>query len=128
MRELLERANAANPQFRPICGFQPAFEADANMMQIVTAEATEADEFDLLYENKEVDVYIIQTQRRNGRIKLYDIKLIGDLRGYEEWLVVEGLIAVSHISQFNSQLKRGKIKLIEAMRDIWGVELQKKGA
>ena len=113
MRELLECANAAKPQFRPICGFQPAFEADANMMQIVTAEVMEADEFDLLYENEEVDVYIIQTQRRNGRIKLFDVKLIGDLRGYEEWLVVEGLIAVSHISQFNSQLKRGKIKLIE---------------
>jgi len=127
LRELLERANVENPQFRPICGFQAAFEADASMLSIVTAEAIDADEFDMIYSGKEVEVYLIQTQRTNGKIKLFDVKFIGDLIGYEEWIVVQGLIAVTRLDQLSSQYRQAKMMLIKAMEDIWGVNL-KKGA
>lgn len=127
LRELLERANAMNPQFRPICGFQPAFEADATGLGVITSDAVEADEFELIYHNEEVDVYYIQTQRTHGKVKLFDVKFIGDLIGYEEWLVVQGLIAVNRIDQLQAQYRVGKKMLVKAMQDIWGVEF-KKGA
>ena len=128
MRELLEKANAQNPQFKPICGFQPVFEANAESLQIIMQDSANADHFDLLYSGKGVDIFQLDTLVSPGKIRLYDIKLISGLTGYEEWLVVQGLIAACRDDQLSPQIKRAKIALIRAISDIWGIDLMKKEA
>ena len=128
MREWLQIANVANPQAQKVCGFQPPFLADFETIQAVMQGVAAADDFDLIYDNKEVMVYQYVNRLHAGRIRTYDIKFIGDLVGYESWLVVQGLIAVNREEQIQYQVKQAKRMLIQAMKDIWGVVLQKKGA
>lgn len=128
MREWLQIANVANPQAQKVCGFQAPFLADFETIQAVMQGAAAADDFDLIYDNKEVMVYQYVNRLHAGRIQTYDIKFIGDLVGYESWLVVQGLIAVNREDQIQYQVKQAKRMLIQAMKDIWGVDLQKKGA
>lgn len=131
LRELLEQANAENPQFKPIWGFQPAFEVGAESLAIITAGLAEFDEFSQIYDGKEVNVYFAQTLRCGHSprdIKMYDIKIIGELKDYESWIVVQGLILVNRVSQLGTFVKQGKKMLIKAMDDIWSVNVMKKGA
>ena len=58
MREWLVKVNGTNPQFRPVCGFQPVYEADAGKMNILLSEAVQADHFDILYASPQVEVYL----------------------------------------------------------------------
>lgn len=128
IRELMEKANAMNPQFRPICGFQPAFDVDADGLQIVLADSSKSDHFDLIYATKEVEIYQLDTLVSPGRIRLYDTKLIAGLIGYESWIIVQGLLAVNREDQLAWQLKRAKRELIQAIDKIWGIDLMKKEA
>lgn len=123
MLDWLKRANGLNPHFRKVCGFQPPFAADSQMMAEITQETMRADAFDLLYASKEVEVYGFRILRRNGRLKLYDIRFIAALLGYEAWLVVAGLLAVNRDSQLDYQIKAAKKALIQAVNDQWGVDM-----
>lgn len=133
MREWLMQANAMNPQFRPICGFQPPYEADFEAMQVILRDCIAADDLRMIFENEEVVVYqyvnqVNKLKLAQPRIRLYDIKFIAALIGYETWLIVSGLIAVNRDDQVYYQVKQAKKKLLQAMNDIWGVEVKKKGA
>ena len=127
MREWLKTANAMNPQARMVCGFQPPFEADYDMMLGVLKGVGTADSFELIFDTDELTVFQYVNRLNPGRIRMYDIKYIADLTDYESWLVVQGLIAVNRDDQILYQVKRAKRMLIQAIRDIWGIELQKKG-
>lgn len=126
MIDWLKRANGMNPAFRKVCGFQPPFAADSQMMAEITQETARADAFDLLYSSKEVEIYGFRILRRNGRIKLYDIRFMASLLGYEAWLIVAGLIAVNKDSQLNNQIREAKRSLIKAIDDQWGIDLMLK--
>lgn len=127
MREFLLEANAGNPQARMICGFQPAFECNADQLTDILQFSQVSDQFDLLFVNDEVEVYQVKRIRRNGQVKMHDIKFIAALNGYESWIVVQGLIAFNHDKQAKTQIRHAKKMLIKAMSDIWDVTV-KKGA
>jgi hypothetical protein len=128
MRELLQKANAMNPQFRPICGFQPAFKADADMLTVIMQDSFNSDHFDMVYTGKGVDVFQLDTLVSPNKIRMYDVKLIAARWGKEEWIVVQGLIAAYKDEQVVSQIKRAKIQLIKAINVNWGIDLMKKEA
>ena len=128
MREWLLQANAMNPQLHMVCGFQPPFEADADAMAVITARTAAADDFTMIYQTPEVEVYRLQTLVRPTGVMLYDLKFIAALVGYESWIISQGLIAVNRISQLDWQVKRAKRRLVESINDIWGIDLRKKGA
>lgn len=124
MREWLVKVNGTNPQFRPVCGFQPVYEADAGKMNILLSEAVQADHFDMLYASDQVEVYAMHILRRTDPIRFHDVRYIASLVGYEEWLVSAGLIAVNRDSQLNPQLRRAKRDLARAINDIWGIDVR----
>lgn len=128
MREWLEKANAMNPQAKLVCGFQPAFLADYKAINIILSDSMTADEFDLVYETDAIAVYQYANQFKYRPFMLFDIKYIADLVGFESWIVVQGLIAATHADHVIRQANDAKRMLIKAIWDIWGIDLQKKGA
>lgn len=126
MRKWLELANGLNPQFRPICGFQPVFEADADMMNTILQEVQTADYFDILYTSPQVEVYSLCVLRKDGFIRFHDIRFIASLVGQEEWLVIAGLIAVNRDSQLKPQVKMAKKKLVKAINRKWHIDIRLK--
>lgn len=128
MREWLNKANSMNSQAKSVCGFQGPYEADFDAMQVILAESISADEFSQIYEGDEVNVYEYVKQRKSKPFKLYGIKYIASLIGYEAFLVVSGLIAVNRDEQLYPQVKRAKKALLRAVADIWGIAIRKKEA
>lgn len=127
MREMLLQANAGNLEARMVCGFQPAFETNfEGIVNVTTGSWESADIYDLLYDNGEVEVYLIQTMKKYKPM-LYEVKLVAHLANYESWIVVQGLIAVSKKELLQLQMNIGKRMLLHAISDIWGIQL-KKGA
>lgn len=124
---LMKESNAQNPQFRPVCGFQSPFIANAQMLEIITADAKTADTFDMIYDGNAVEVYRIFTQKRTAHIKMFDIKFIAVKKGYDEWLVCQGLIAVSDISKVYLHERQGKKMLIASIYSHWNIDLRRRG-
>lgn len=125
---LMKEANVQNPQFRPVCGFQAPFIASSRTLEIVTACANTADAFDMIYDGDAVEVYRIFTQKRNSHVKLFDIKFIAVRKGYEEWLVCQGLIAVSDASKVYLYERQGKKMLIDSIYSHWNIDLRRRKA
>lgn len=123
----MKESNVQNPQFRPVCGFQLPFIANAQMLEIITADAKTADTFDMIYDGNAVEVYRILHTEAHRSYKDVRYQIYCRKKGYDEWLVCQGLIAVSDISKVYLHERQGKKMLIASIYSHWNIDLRRRG-
>lgn len=127
IRLLLLEANRFNPDFRPVLGFLEPFAVSSDDVTELCSDSRDVEIFDILFDDKGIEIYKYRKLMRDGDIKLVNDKFIASqmLEDDYRWLVIQGLIPVNHTDQLKAAEKEAKKKLIQKILEEWNVDLMK---